>query len=124
MKKLSFVFLFFIFFSCEAVFVEDISNETVVLLAPTENSSVAAGNIHFRWQLIDQAELYQIQIATPSFESASQIVLDSVVAPVDSIQVISRSLSQTLEEGSYQWRVKAFNSDYETRYSTVSFTVN
>jgi hypothetical protein len=116
MKKISFIFLLFLFVSCEAVFVEDISTDRVVTLAPTENSTVASGNITFSWQLLDEADMYQIQIATPTFESASQIVLDSVVD--------SNSAQKMLDVGEYQWRIKGMNSEYETNYTTVSFTVN
>jgi hypothetical protein len=123
MKKRYFFILFLVFIGCEAVFVEDISNESVILLAPSESSTVSSGDITFRWQLVDQAELYSIQIVSPSFENVNQFVLDTVVSPVDSIQT-SRSLTQDLDLGNYQWRVKALNSEYETQYSTVSFTVN
>jgi hypothetical protein len=103
-------------FSCEAVFVEDISNDSVVLLAPLDNSQLNAGNNTFSWELLNDAEIYQIQIATPNFENANQIVLDSIV--------LDNSLLQSIDAGTYQWRVKASNSEYETQYSTVNFTVN
>lgn len=116
MKRLSLVFLVLSCIGCEAIFVEDISNDLVILLAPSENSEVTQGSTNFRWQLLDQADVYQIQIATPSFENASQIVLDSIVE--------SNTAQKMLEAGTYQWRVKALNSDYQTNYSTAGFTVN
>ena len=116
MKKLSLVFLLLFIVSCEAVFVEDISADTIQILAPTANSQVSSGNITFNWQLLDEAEMYEIQIASPNFQNASQIFLDSVV--------IQNSIGKSLDAGEYQWRVKAMNSEYETEYSTVSFTVN
>jgi hypothetical protein len=79
--------------SCEAIFVEDISDRTVVLLAA-----------------------YQIQIATPNFQNASQILLDSIS--------IETSFTKELVAGSYEWRVKASNSDYTTNYSSNAFIVN
>lgn len=103
-------------FSCEAVFVEDISNDSVVLLAPLDNSQLNVGNNTFSWELLNDAEIYQIQIASPNFENANQIILDSIV--------LDNNLLQNLDTGTYQWRVKASNSEYETQYSTVNFTVN
>lgn len=118
MKKVYLLLLLCFTLSCEAVFVEDISNNSVVLQAPTNNSQVTSGNITFTWELLDQAEAYQIQIATPNFQNASQIVLDSIT------DVDANSISTHLDAGTYQWRVKAMNSEYETPYSTVNFTVN
>ena len=116
MKKIYYTLILACLFSCEAVFVEDISNDSIVLLAPLNNSQLNVGNNTFSWELINNAETYQIQIATPNFENANQIVLDSIV--------LDNNLLQSLDLGTYQWRVKASNSEYETQYSTVSFTVN
>ncbi len=116
MKKVALVSLLCIILSCEAVFVEDISNDSLILLAPVDNSEITSGNNTFSWQLLDEAEMYEIQIARPSFQNAAEILLDSVVD--------SNSLVHNIEIGEYEWRVKAVNSEYETEYSTSSFTVN
>lgn len=105
-----------LFYNCEAIFVEDISNSTVVILAPTENASVAAGVVQFHWQSVVDATNYELQIATPTFLNANQIVLDTLITKT--------SFSKALEVGNYEWRVKAINSDYSTNHTTTSFTVN
>jgi PhoPQ-activated pathogenicity-related protein len=117
MKKPFFFILLILFFTaCEVLFVEDISNDVVRTLAPLENSEVTSGTVSFSWQLIDEADSYQIQIATPTFQNANQIVLDSISE--------ANSVQKNLEAGEYQWRIKAINAEYETNYTTVSFTVN
>ena len=116
MKKVYYTLILACLFSCEAIFLEDISNKSLILLAPLENSQLNAGDNTFSWQLIEDAETYQIQIATPDFENANQIILDSIV--------IDNSVMQSLDSGTYQWRAKASNSEYDTQYTTVSFTVN
>ena len=117
MKK-SFLILIVLFslLSCEAIFVEDISDRTVVLLAPTNNTEVVNGSIIFTWGAIEDIAAYQIQIATPNFQNASQILLDSIS--------IETSFTKELVAGSYEWRVKASNSDYTTNYSSNAFIVN
>jgi hypothetical protein len=102
--------------SCEAIFVEDISDRTVVLLAPTNTTEVVNGSIVFTWDAIEDVDAYQIQIATPNFQKASRILLDSIS--------IKTSFTKELAAGSYEWRVKASNSDYATNYSTNGFIVN
>lgn len=115
-KKLLFVVILLGLSNCEAIFVEDISNDTIVLLAPSNNSMVTAGTIQFNWQEMSDATEYEIQIATPNFMNASQIVLDSLTS--------SSVISKDLVIGEYEWRVKALNSDFSTQYSINSFSVN
>lgn len=103
--------------SCEeTLFETDISNESVTILAPLEGSQLDITSISFNWTEVDQADSYQIQIATPNFGSAQQIVTDVVL---DSIT----SYSTQLNPNDYQWRVRALNSAYQTGYSTASFRV-
>ena len=116
MKKYSLIFILYFFVACEAIFVEDITNDSVIIQAPTDNSQVTTGNITFTWQPVDEADLYEVQIATPNFQNASQILLDTITD--------SNSVVKSLDTGTYGWRVKAMNSEYETGYSTVNFTVN
>lgn len=111
---LSFFFTFSI--SCEAIFEEDISEEEIILLAPSNNSTVANGSIRFDWEILADSLEYRIQIATPNFENASQIILDSITTET--------SVLKDLIVGEYQWRVNASNTNYTTPYSTNSFTIN
>lgn len=95
--------------------VEDISNKKVTILAPTNNATLTASNITFSWQALEDAEQYNIQIATPDFENAIQIVLDS--------SITATNYTKTIEAGNYQWRVNAKNSGFQTVYTTQSFLV-
>ncbi|MGY0407916.1 MAG: hypothetical protein ACWIPJ_06130, partial [Polaribacter sp.] len=107
-KKLLLITLLVFLCNCEAIFVENISEKTVILLAPVSKSEVASGTIQFNWQEVLDATKYKIQIAKPSFSAASQILLDSLTS--------SSIISKNLEVGDYEWRVKALNSDFSTNY--------
>lgn len=110
------VFFLNLLIGCEAVFIEDISDSKVILLAPSDNSNLTSGSIQFNWESISDATEYKIQIASPNFDNATQIYLDSLTTSI--------SISKDLIVGDYEWRVKAINSGYETSYSKNSFTVN
>lgn len=101
---------------CEAILEEDISNQTVVLLAPAENTQLSEGDINFSWQVMDDATSYRIQVATPNFANATQLVLD--------LDTTETNASVMLTPGTYQWRVSASNSEYSTSYTTINFMVN
>ncbi len=96
---------------------EDISDEEVVLLAPA-NAIVftTIDTINFSWETVLNADTYTVQIATPDFENALEIIENEIVN--------STNFSVTnLEAQEYEWRVKAQNFSYETNYTTQSFTV-
>ncbi|SEC19973.1 hypothetical protein SAMN04489761_2357 [Tenacibaculum sp. MAR_2009_124] len=101
--------------ACEAVFVEDISNNYVTLTAPSNNASVKTGTISFLWEPVNEANNYQLQVATPSFTNASQVVLDTTVT--------TNTFAHKLDAGEYEWRVKAKNSDYETAFEMHALMV-
>ena len=83
MKKQVFAALMLIIclaISCsEILFETDISDSYVNVLAPTQNSNVPSGTVTFSWEAVQYADDYNIQIATPNFELAKQIVADSNV---------------------------------------------
>lgn len=112
------------FWACEDILeVPDISERSVTILAPTDGSVLEFNTINFNWETVDEATGYRIQIATPNFENAVQLVLDSIVE-VDSLGYMTPWLEQSLLNGNYEWRIKAFNSDYETIYTLNAFSVN
>ena len=102
--------------NCEAVFIENISEETIVLLAPSNNVQIDSIEIQFNWKPLQDATAYEIQIATPTFEAATQLVLDSIVT--------NTIISKNLHLGAYQWRVRGKNAAYSTNFTTNSFTIN
>lgn len=115
-KKLCLLSLVLILLNCEAIFLEDISEEIVVLLAPSDNSEITRGSIQFNWQEVIDATDYRIQIATPDFENTTQILLDSIITETLFVK--------DLDSAAYQWRIRANNSEYSTEYTTNSITIN
>lgn len=113
--KIISILIVFVFFSCEAIFIEDLSEKEVVLLAPSNESVISLDTISFDWQKVNEATFYTFQVASPSFENLNQIVVDSITS--------SLHLKISLNKGSYEWRIKASNSEFETLYSTNSFIV-
>ncbi len=103
-------------FSCEEIlFEEDITDDLVTIIAPSNGSQVENTSISFSWNAVDQATSYRLQIARPTFENASQIVEDTTVTLTN--------FSTTLVKNDYQWRVRAQNSGSETIYTTASFSI-
>lgn len=108
----------FLMFSCEEIINEqNINNKNIQLLAPTNNAIIAKKTaISFHWETLTGATKYQLQIATPNFENATQIKLDTVISN-------HRFTIDSLSIKAYEWRVRGVNSVYETAYSAHIFTV-
>jgi len=102
--------------ACDDIFeIEDISDNRVELLAPSDNSILNITTPTFSWTLLAEAESYHLQIATPNFSEATQVVLDTMVT------VSSHTVS--LDTLNYEWRVRGENSGYQTGYTTQSFNI-
>lgn len=109
--------------ACEDILeVPDISDQQVELLAPSPGSVVNDSIVNFNWNGVADAEAYSVQIATPNFENAAQLVLDSLVV-IDTTFVGTR-ISKQLSNRAYEWRVQALNSGFETGFTVSGFTVD
>lgn len=102
--------------SCDDIIeVPNISNEQVTVLAPTDNSTLNSNNVTFTWEPLEDAESYHVQVATPNFENAIQIVKDSTLT--------GTHFSMILDYDSYEWRIRAENAGYATAYTQQGFTI-
>jgi len=110
------ILMFGLIYGCEQLIeVEDISNETVSVLAPTNNTVLDDTSVNFSWESLDFSETYQLQIALPNFDTAEVIVEDTLIS--------TTSFTKILEPDEYQWRVRALNSAYQTQYTTQNLTI-
>lgn len=116
-KGLYFVIYVLVLCSCDDIIeVVDISDNTVNILAPAANSSVNSKPIVFTWESVEEATSYRLQVASPNFENATQIVVDTLLLGTNYTK-------DSLKFGGYQWRVQGVNSYYQTAYTTISFGV-
>lgn len=105
-------FLALIFASCDDIFEKDISNYCIKLLSPKDNYSTCDSSITFRWELVDNANYYNLIIGTPelSEDGLSIIILDTTISHTTfTIELPNDNL--------YEWGVKAINGISETPYT-------
>jgi hypothetical protein len=107
----------FISVSCSDIIeVQDISNTNVTLVAPIDNATLNITTLILSWDAVEDADNYKVQIARPNFEEILQLEKDSTLT--------GNSISVELAVGNtYQWRVRAQNSEYATSYTTYTFTL-
>ncbi len=105
-----------VLFSCEEIIeVDDISQEEVTILAPINSAVLNDNSVIFSWEAVEFAETYTIQIATPTFNEALQIVEDSTL--------MGTNFTKQLPSADYEWRVRAENSGYTTSYTLHQFSI-
>lgn len=116
MRTLKLITVIALIFGCsDIVEVEDISKKKITVLAPKEGSVIKDTLINFSWNTVEGSTQYKLQVATPKFETASQIVLDTTIT--------SSNYTKKLLLGSYEWRVRGENVEFYTDYTTQSFTI-
>src|SRR5687767_4603767 len=99
-NKWIWLLLFVVISSCEEVLEKDLTNNKVVLEAPS-NNVITNDSIHnFSWEEMEGAFEYQLQIVSPRFDSIAKLVADTTMTTVI-------FLDMTLQKGNYQWRVRA-----------------
>ncbi len=101
---------------CSDIFVNDISESKVVLLAPHNNLETTISTNTFWWDYVEDAEKYQLQIATPDFIQTERLILDTTIS--------GNQFLFNLNPNKYEWRVRALNSVYETEYSVHSLVID
>lgn len=116
MKRVLILIGLIVLWSCDDIIeVPDISSETVAVLAPTDGAALTTTSVTFNWSSVEDVDNYRIQIATPSFANAEQLLTDSLTTDTN--------FDITLQSGEYEWRIRAENSDYQTAYTTQSFSI-
>lgn len=101
---------------CKDFIAKDIANDTVTVLAPTDNTVTTSNAITFWWDALDGAESYNLQVVKPNFAAAQALIADS--------NVTGNKLLLNLSPGTYQWRIRATNGGGNSKYAVFNLTVD
>jgi hypothetical protein len=111
-NKIIFVALAILTYSCDDILEEDISDDTVKIISPTEDAIIESNVVSFKWSSLEGADKYRIQIYEDQI-----LLLDSLTSKTN--------ITLPLETGSYSWSVRGENYAYESLYSFPSnFSTN
>lgn len=87
----------------------DLKGHQVNLISPDDDRYANSGALTFRWNKLYNAEFYTFKLYKNEWKNEP-------VLSIDSLLMISFN-AENLEEGSYVWGVKAFNSTSSTDFS-------
>ena len=100
---------------CDSFFEDDISNRTVELVSPADKVETDIVSQTFYWNAMEGASSYRLQIVTPSFDIAENLLLDTLVT--------DNKYAYTLFPAEFEWRVRAENSVYQTGWTSSHLTI-
>jgi hypothetical protein len=117
MNKLSKIFLLLLLTaSCDDILLNDLSGDTMTLLAPSDGHEVAKGQpMIFWWEQLKGATEYELVVASPDVTNPQVMALDTVIT--------KNQFVTTIPAGSYQWCLRARNSEYKTEFACRNFSV-
>lgn len=98
--------------ACDDVFEKDLSKKSVDVIAPADGVTAPAGVVTFLWRATEGADAYHVTVVSPSFGAVSRVAADTLMRN-DSISV-KLSLRLELDQGDYQWSIRALNGAYFT----------
>ncbi|MBA3971455.1 MAG: hypothetical protein H0X46_04815 [Bacteroidetes bacterium] len=113
---ISLLVLYIGLYSCRDFIEVELSGKSVVILAPTNNTQSPSYSQLFKWEELEGAESYQLQIVKPSFATIQQFVVDT--------NTTATQFSYTLQPGSYQWRIRGMNNSSHSEYVTYNLIID
>lgn len=105
-----------LFYGCKEFIEPSITERKVILTAPGNGVESGIYNQTFWWEPVEDALTYRLQIVSPTFDSISLLVVDTLVT--------TNKFILTLDPGKYAWRVRAENGSSQSLYSASSFTIH
>ncbi|MBI1227731.1 MAG: hypothetical protein GC192_21030 [Bacteroidetes bacterium] len=104
--------LFSLLAACGDIIEDDLSKDTVIMLAPSNGAKASNTAIKFWWEELEGATSYRLQVVSPTFDSITNLLIDEEI--VDETQ-----FETTLPSGHYQWTVIGKNFGYETEKKMI-----
>lgn len=98
-------------FGCKDFIEKNISKETPVLILPAHNDTIGANPVHIKWEKLEGATKYRIEIVSPSFANIQSFPLDSTVA--------GTNFFFSLDSAQYEIRITAVNAGYSSYASGI-----
>lgn len=113
LNKLTLLLLPIFLFSCDDVFEEDITEETLVVISPSESSIIESNVVNFQWTELEGAKKYRIEV----YDITDDKILDTLIAN-------KTNFIYPMSQGNYKWKARGENFAYQSKYSTlVNFSV-
>lgn len=99
--------IFLLTTGCKEIIAKKISSETPVLIVPSINDTVQFNPVQFKWEEMEGATSYRLQVVTPGFSNISYFTLDTFVTGTE--------FYVALDSAGYELKLTALNAGYESQ---------
>jgi hypothetical protein len=110
-NRLLVLFISLSLFGCKDFIEKNISEETPILILPSNNSTINANPVHIKWEELEGATKYRIEIASPEFGNIQSFPLDSIVT--------GTNFYFALDSAQYEIRITAMNAGFSSKPSAI-----
>lgn len=97
--------------SCDDVIAKDISGHTPVVILPISGAEIDVNPVHIKWEEMQGATKYRIQVVSPSFAAISVYAVDSIVS--------GTNFFIGLDSNDYELKITAMNAGYTSKPSAI-----
>lgn len=87
---------------------KDLESENLLVFVPIDQFTTEVQNIHFKWEPLQGADFYELEIVRPSFDSIVFFIADTTLT--------GEEFYLPLSPGNYEWRMRAGNGGSYTPY--------
>lgn len=102
--------------SCKEAISVNISDSTPVMILPQVNDTVAENPVYFKWEEVEGATKYHLQIVSPNFNNITTYPVDSMVS--------GTSIYISLDSNKYELMLTAVNEGYTSHtLGPIAFSV-
>lgn len=91
---------------CKEIIAKNISSDIPVLIVPSANDTVQINPVQFKWEAVDGATRYRLQVVTPGFADINYFTLDTIVTATE--------FYAALDSAQYELKLTALNAGYES----------
>ncbi|MBO9702114.1 MAG: hypothetical protein J7604_18035 [Sporocytophaga sp.] len=101
--------------ACTEIFEKDIEDKEITIYTPSGKDSLNYTQT-FWWSQIDFATSYHLQVVSPDFSAPQKMILDTIVK--------TNRFPYYLGPGNFEWKVRAMNGAYKTKYFGNKFKID
>ena len=105
----------FTLYSCDELIVKDISDKEIEILTPSRQAVLTDGIVSFSWVEVGAADYFRLTLVSPAFSRIERTLADTLLTGNRFTPL------EALPSGAYEWRIQAFNTEYQTRSQTFAF---
>lgn len=109
-------FLLGITTSCSEIFVEDFSDQALIMTSPADGIRTTNRIVTFSWDPISSDAQYRLRVVKGTFSQTEALIVDSTLT--------GTSWQRLFDLGSYQWQLEAFNAESSVFSNVRTFNID